>query len=404
MQLRYVAASLGWALAALTACAPELGGPGDGSLLDVLAGLTGGDGSNSKAPQDSGPGAPVTAVSGTVAGHGDYELFELGPVLRGDQLTVTSAGGLLSGGSFLVVLLDEDRNLLRREILSSGAGLRHIVRAASANVYLGVTPPFGRTGGEFRLSIARQAGVAVPPPQRQRVWLNFAGASGVQVHRRTGISFPAFDGGLLGADYAGATAALKAAIVAAMRQDYADYQVTILTSDDGPPPEEPHATLHFGHYDGRLLGLADSVDQYNEDIWQSAIIYVESFADFAVMGLSAEEMGQMIANVASHELGHLLGLFHTQVPADVMDTTGTAWDLAADQSFLRGELEPTVFPTGYEDSPARLADTVGVRLGPKAGGLARPLSPETMQRKAALRALVREELRCRCGNCLNPDE
>jgi hypothetical protein len=110
----------------------------------------------------------------------------------------------------------------------------------------------------------------------------------------------------------------------------------------------------------------------------------------------------MIGNVASHEFGHLLGLFHTRVPKDLMDTTGTAWDLVADQGFLRAELEPSVFPCGFEDSPARLNDAVG-RNPQWFGETAKAGLTEKALRKAALRVRAREELRSRCGNCLHPD-
>ena len=193
--------------------------------------------------------------------------------------------------------------------------------------------------------------------------------------------------------------------MAAMREDYDGYNIVLMTSDDGPPPAGSCACVHIGGSDGRLLGLADNVDQYNADLGQTAIVYVEGFADFSVMNLTAEEMGQMIGNVASHELGHLLGLFHTAVPADLMDTTGDAWDLADNQSFLRGELEATVFPFGYENSPARLAETLGFTTGnAKLSPVTKAESRERMIRKAELRSLVRTELHCRCGNCLNPDE
>jgi hypothetical protein len=111
-------------------------------------------------------------------------------------------------------------------------------------------------------------------------------------------------------------------------------------------------------------------------------------------------MGQMIGNVASHEFGHLLGLFHTQEPADLMDTTGTAWDLVADQSFLTAALEPSVFPYGRENSPRRLGEIVGSRPAPPTG---KRLDPAGVQ-KAGIRALAREALKTRCGTCLHLNE
>ena len=63
---------------------------------------------------------------------------------------------------------------------------------------------------------------------------------------------------------------------------------------------------------------------------------MEAFASYGTMKLEPAEFAVAIANVASHELGHLLGLPYED-PDDVMDTTGLAWDLAGEQWFV--ELE-----------------------------------------------------------------
>jgi len=338
-------------------------------------------------------------VEGSVTQRGDYRLFDIGPGEAGQEVVIRVASAL--GPTFVVVLFDERYELLRRELISPRNTLTHVLRAATSAMYVGVTPANGTVGGDFRLEIGLGA-AAIPAARPQVVYLNFAGGTNVRVHSRAPVSFPAFDAAMAGTRYAGQTAALRAAIVATMREDYAPYNVVLISSDEDPPPAGPYATIQFGGYDDRLLGLADSVDQYNADLGQTAIVYVESFADYEGMGLTVEEMGQMIGNTASHELGHLLGLFHTQKAVDLMDTTGSAWDLAGDQSFTIGPLEPTVFPVGYENSPARLIDAVG-RAAAKAASAAKPLHPAVLRRKLELRAMVREELRCRCGNCLDPD-
>ncbi len=118
------------------------------------------------------------------------------------------------------------------------------------------------------------------------------------------------------------------------------------------------------------------------------------------MQLTPDEMGIMIGNVGSHELGHLLGLYHTREPHDVMDTTGTAWELAENQRFDRAALEPSVFPVGMENSPMLLRDTVGeIAGGP-------PAERQDYSLKQGLRMFIRDlteiELRSGCGLCNSP--
>ncbi len=406
MRLQSVCLGVSAGLICIGACAPELINTGADGPAGIVAGaVTTGSGDGGGSADQTTP--PTTAqgslLTGNISGSGDYELFNLGASIRGEQWTVDSTSGLLSGRSFLVVLLDADHDLLRRQIVSPTNPLQHTLRTDTDELYVGVAGAFGSSGGDFRLDAQLLGGGSVPAPRRAIVYLNFAAASNVSIHSRNGISFPSFAGDMLGGSYAGATDAIKDAIVEAVQEDYAAYEMVVMSSDEGPPPESAHSTVHFGSTDPGLLGLADSVDQYNEDTWQDAIIYVGSFSDFEVMDLTAEEMGQMVGNVASHELGHLLGLFHTQVPEDIMDTTGSAWDLAGDQSFLRAALEPSVFPTGFENTPVLLGQIIGYNPDAKARDMSKPLSEEKLRSKIAVRSLARRELRSRCGNCLHPD-
>ena len=390
----------------LWGCAPPFTESGDGVLGAVASStyLAAGSG-GTDADEDPAVASPKPSwqFRGTVHGTGDYQLFELGSGLRGEEWTLTG-GGYAGASAYLVVLFDANHDLLRRQIITGRSPLRHVIRADTPTLYAGVTPAPGSDGGSFDLAASRGGTVAVPGPAAQLVWVNFGPASDVRVHRRAPISFAAFDAGVLGSAYAGHSAEMKAAILSAMREDYADYNVVIMSSDEGPPPGDVHSVIHLGGNDSRLLGLADNVDQYNSNPAQAAVVYVESFAVFDVMKLSVAEMGQMIGNTASHELGHLLGLYHTTRVDGIMDTTGSAWDLVEDQAFKSGELEPSVFPMGYENSPARLAETVGYNPSPPKQGVAKHLDAAKILKKARLRALVRQELRCRCGNCLNPDE
>ncbi len=338
--------------------------------------------------------------AGTFSGAGTYRLYDLGPGVRGDGWTVTVNGSL--SGPFVVVLFDANNNLLMRTYMSYNRMLQHVVRADTEHVYLGVMPPAGYDGGTFHLKATLRPGQSVPPPRAQVVWLNFAGGAGVVVHNQEPVSFAPLRGGMIDEMYADATQEIKASIVREMRADYAAYNVTILTSDDGPLPDGPVSVVHFGARSAGLLGLADDVDNYNQDRSQAAMVYIENFGPYRTMKLTPEEMGVMIANVASHELGHLLGLYHTVNHDDLMDTTGSAWDLAGEQDFRGGALEPTVFATGFEDGPALLEQTLGLSSrGAKAGPQAKAL--QTV-RYREIRRLAEEELAHACGTCQHLDE
>ena len=81
------------------------------------------------------PTSSSQAYDGNVGGEGDYRLFELGVGSRGDEWRIAPAGTL---GPFVVVLLDADRNLLMRTYMSYSRSLRHVLRADTDQVYLGV--------------------------------------------------------------------------------------------------------------------------------------------------------------------------------------------------------------------------------------------------------------------------
>lgn len=349
---------------------------------------------------DSAAGPRRSSVSGSLSGSLSYDLYSVGPSARGDRWTISPSG--LGGGAIVVALFDDQENLLAREYVTGAMRLTHIMRENVGNVQIGVMVPSGRHGGSYRLDVTIQPAATVPSPRRQLVWLNFGGATGVRVNGRAAISFAAFDGAMVGEAYTGHTQALKDAIVASMRADYQDYNVEIVTSDEAPEPTEPHAVIQFGGRSNGLLGLADSVDDYNADLSQTAVVYVENFEPYWTMKLTPDEMGVMIANVASHELGHLLGLYHTQDPTDTMDTTGSAWDLAGSQRFSRARLEPTVFATGMEDSPALLEQIVG--LAPPS--LNKALAAARVAKiplYAEIRRFAQAEIPYACGTCLSLD-
>jgi hypothetical protein len=338
-----------------------------------------------------------------VTAPGEHRVFDLGAADAGDEWTVVDAGQ--TSGAFVVVLFDADFNLLHRAYLGSQNSAQHIVRRETPHVYIGVMTPTGGSGGQFDFRASRRGQQPVPTPRAQLVWLNFTGGQNVRVHRNGPITFDAFAGSMIDEMYASDTYAIKQSIIDVMRADYAPYDVTILTSDDGAPPEGPHSVVHFGGDEPGLLGLADMVDPYNSELSQSAVIYVTSFAPYRNMDLMPEQMGLMIGNVASHELGHLLGLYHTRDPDDVMDTTGTAWELADRQTFSRAALEASVFATGMENSPMLLEQGVGPAPGQAAAAKAvSKARVASIPDSSVLRRFSAVQTRHACGTCKRLDE
>lgn len=301
----------------------------------------------------------------------EYRVYAVGAAEAGSTWTVSADFGL-SINSFVVVLLDEQENMLARGNLSSGATLTHILREPVEELRVGVMAPAGRAGS-FTFRVRNLGSKAIPGPTRQTVWLNFGGASGLRIQQRSPLNFAPFDGAVLGAAYADQTKAIRERVIELVREDYAAFNVDILSSSEQPRPEGAVSVAHFGGYQSDLLGLADNVDGYNSDPSQAAVIFIDGFARYAVMELTPEQMASMIANVASHEIGHLLGLYHTQETDDVMDTTGSAWELVGPQSFSRARVEDSVFGFAMQDTPALLAQIVGLSPAAKSGAL-RPLT------------------------------
>lgn len=386
---------------------------GDGTNLPGDSSDTTDTGSTSNEPAIEQPaindtttvaGATTVQLRGEVRGFGEYRLFDIGAANRGDQLTISVNDPFTTTSSFILAVFDENNDLIMRSVVGVGQPLTHHVRESTSKVLVGVTPLSGSGGGTFNYRAERRTGGEPRSGTPQLVYLNFNGGTNVRVHSRPAVSFGPFLASNIAVRFTGFTPQVRERITAVVREDYAPYQVTVVSSDDGPPPAESHTTIHFGGNDSNLLGLADSVDLYNSLPVQSAIVYTDAFAVYEVMNLDAEELGLMIGNVASHELGHLLGLYHTKNPADVMDTTGSAWDLAGEQSFSRAALEPTVFPWGNENSPRLLEHAVGRREELVAAARPTVTSSTKLERVMRMREVTHIALRHGCGTCQHLDD
>jgi len=356
----------------LTACGPLLGAGEAASLTSqrqpveeiVPVGARPPGSARQDARLGLGPGESRRLLS-RVDAQPDYRLVGLGQSRAGEEWRFElDPDAAQRPGGFILVLFDERGGLLSRSI---NGYLSHVTRRPATSLVLGIARAPNAPAASFELRIERESGLEVPPPQAQLVLLNFAGGRNVQVRDRPAVSFPPFDGALLGGIHARQTELLKGAIRERLEYYFSQYNVIFITSDERPPAEPPCSVIHFGGYDPGALGLADAVDLYNRRADDSAIVYVHSFIQYASLNLSSRELGHMMGDVAAHELGHLLGLFHTLGPFSLMDSARSIETMVTGSALNLAALAPEVFPYGSLDSVLLLEDGVGRRAEGIAG-------------------------------------
>jgi len=303
-------------------------------------------------------------IRGRISSSSDVDVYDLGPVFPGDRVVVdVSAVPELKGAVALfddtgaTMLVNDHRNVyLGRQ----GPFVDVVIRRESPSclVAFSATPGFEGTG-DYELTASMEFPTPLPPTRPDVFILDFEGGRGVRIGNRPAVNVPRFDAAGVSQDFLGLTADLEAQIVARVRRDFDGYDVTILSTSEGAADEGTVSRVYFGTYDSALLGVADGVDEYNAVQAQHAIVFTDTFEAFAALNPSISQMGQALANVASHEIGHLLGLVHTRDSADIMDVTASLRQLMEDQYFGRAPVYSQVFPLGDQDSAQLLLDGVG---------------------------------------------
>lgn len=190
--------------------------------------------------------------------------------------------------------------------------------------------------------------------------LDFDGAT-VDIPGDQIYNIPAFDAAEIDEAYAGETDALKQLIIEVFVARFGDLNLLLFTTDDEDAAPEPFTRIVFGGLNPTIFGIAQDIDPYNAVPSDEAIVFANTFNP-GVFGkvLSVEELGNAIGQVAAHEAGHTLGLYHVADITDLMDTVGGPSTLLPVQTFKSSVLDKTVFPIGNQDSLLLLDETLGV--------------------------------------------
>ncbi len=307
-------------------------------------------------------------IRGRISGPDDVDVFDLGPVIPGDHIVIDmDMAESLNGAIALFdatgtsLLINDHRNVylgIKQPFVD--VAIRH--GSDACFVAVTATPGYDSKGDYALLASNVPMDIEtaeVPPPRPDTVLLDFDGGKNVKVGSRAPVDVPEFDAARISPDFAGQTNRIISRVMEYVREDYEGLNLTILSTWEGDTFEPGMTRICFGTYDEALLGVAEGVDEFNAAREQVAIIFTDTFAAFMKLDPSVEEISQALANVTSHEIGHLLGLVHTNDPTGIMDVTASLSQMLVDQAFERSPIYKAVFPLGYQDAPNYLLDVLG---------------------------------------------
>lgn len=305
--------------------------------------------------------AGATRFSGELLDAGDVDVWDLGAVEAGTRLEVELQG---FGADFSIGLFDQ--NYLVRMISHNRynskdpRAILHVAQALEGLLLVVASDPFESSTGPYTVEVTRSVDTNVVLPATQAVVLSFSGGGFISIGSVTVPQVTPFDAADLHPEWGQYTNRMKELVMDSMRRVYDGLDVEFYFSDDPEVPHEDVTTVYFGAEDANNVGLAATIDYGNRKKEHNAIVYTQNFAKYIQYGYTYRDIAQGFANVAAHELGHLLGLNHSDLPLDVMNVSPTVDALVAPQYFSeQARLDPATFPVGQQDGAELIFETVG---------------------------------------------